>query len=360
MEVGPDEQLPEPMVPIEVTRIIDPQVLKKLQEHLRDAKELSVVSIATHGSSLWTRTARIDTELVNERQETIPRPFFLKTTRGPDGEAMVENELRCMGLLHMFLPDLVPEPVACGAYSSMRGIYFLLCEFRSMEDKLPPPAILAPYVAELHLKSRVSDVSATFGSSDPTFHGGVCVEHGVHETWEAYFAHTMRRLFDQEQSVQGTDEAIKQMMDPFFEKVIPRLLRPLETGGRSISPSVIHGDLWHGNVGTDKKTGQPVIFDAACFRAHNEYELGVWRQDWNNINSAYRQEYHKHFPPSEPAEDCDDRNALYATRVNLLDSILYKNEPEYRIKLIAGMRELLNKFSGGFEAWEASKGTSQT
>lgn len=41
-------------------------------------------------------------------------------------------------------------------------------------------------------------------------------------------------------------------------------------------------------------------------------ELGVWRQPWNKINSDYRDEYHKHFPPSDPVEDCDDRNALYA------------------------------------------------
>ena len=60
------------------------------------------------------------------------------------------------------------------------------------------------------------------------------------------------------------------MATPFFDKVVPRLLRPLETGGRSIRPSLIHGDLWHGNAETDAETGEPVIFDAASFYAHNE------------------------------------------------------------------------------------------
>lgn len=40
--------------------------------------------------------------------------------------------------------------------------------------------------------------------------------------------------------------------------------------------------------------------------------------------------YYQHFPRSAPEEDFDDRNALYATRVNLLDSILYKGEDSYR------------------------------
>lgn len=136
------------------------------------------------------------------------------------------------------------------------------------------------------------------------------------------------------------------MIAPFFEKVILRLLRPLETGGRSIRPTLIHGDLWHGNAETDAETGQPIIFDAASFYAHNECktlrppevvfgfaeqflirielrdkeadtrarvdELGVWRQPWNKIGAAYRKEYHKHFPKSRPEEDCDDRQALYA------------------------------------------------
>ena len=40
-------------------------------------------------------------------------------------------------------------------------------------------------------------------------------------------------------------------------KVIPRLLRPLETGGRQIKPSLVHGDLYSGNVSVDAVTGGP-------------------------------------------------------------------------------------------------------
>lgn len=109
-----------------------------------------------------------------------------------------------------------------------------------------------------------------FGADAPTFHGEVPVEHGWSDTWEAYFARTTRALLSQEQEVRGPSAEIRRLEGPFFDEVIPRLLRPLETEGRSIRPALLHGDLWRGNASTDKETGLPIIFDAASFYAHNE------------------------------------------------------------------------------------------
>ena len=63
---------------------------------------------------------------------------------------------------------------------------------------------------------------------------------------------------------------MQQLSERLISKVIPRLLRPLETGGRQIQPRLVHGDLWDGNTSTDIATDMPVIFDAASFYAHNE------------------------------------------------------------------------------------------
>ena len=45
-------------------------------------------------------------------------------------------------------------------------------------------------------------------------------------------------------------------------KVIPRLLEPLQSNGRSIQPCLIHGDLRDENTATDGATGEPFVFDA--------------------------------------------------------------------------------------------------
>ncbi|RYP78448.1 hypothetical protein DL771_000633 [Monosporascus sp. 5C6A] len=267
--------------------------------------------------------------------------------------------------------DLVPQPIAWGSYSSIPGVHFFLCEFRLMTDDLPDLETFPAMIAELHRTGTSPD--GRFGFDVTTFHGEVPIEHGWSDTWEEYFGRTTRVLLQLEQEVRGPDEEIQKLSEPFFEKVIPRLLRPLGTGGHSIRPSLIHGDLWHGNASMDRDSGMPIIFDAASFYAHNECksrvpgfprtaaqwidELAVWRQPWNKINELYRERYHEHFPKSYPEADYDGRNLLYATRVNMLDSILYKNDRSYREMLIEGMRQLVEEFAGGFEQWEVSQRT---
>lgn len=71
---------------------------------------------------------------------------------------------------------------------------------------------------------------------------------------------------------QGPDAELKTLFGQIISKVIPRLLRPLETGGRQIKPSLVHGDLYSGNVSVAAVTGGPVLYDATCLYAHNECE----------------------------------------------------------------------------------------
>ena len=68
----------------------------------------------------------------------------------------------------------------------------------------------------------------------------------------------------------GQDEELAILTTAMFGKVIPRLLRPLGTGGRQIQPCLIHSDLWPGNVKPDAVTGEPIIFDSCAFWGHNE------------------------------------------------------------------------------------------
>ena len=71
---------------------------------------------------------------------------------------------------------------------------------------------------------------------------------------------------------QGPDTELKMLFGQLVNKVIPRLLRPLETGGRQTKPSLVHGDLYSGNVSVDAVTGRPILYDATCLYAHNECE----------------------------------------------------------------------------------------
>ena len=186
---------------------------------------------------------------------------------------MMSGEFSSMTTIYSVAPRLVPRPFAWGSYSTLDDVHFFLCEFRNMTDELPDIEAFPMQMADLHRNGTSPD--GKFGFYVATYHGNTPIHHGWSDTWEEYFTRTARDLLRKEQEIQGPNEKILQLSGPFFEKVIPRLLKPLETDDRSIQPALIHGDLWHGNATMDGDTNEPVIFDAACFYAHNECQCFV-------------------------------------------------------------------------------------
>lgn len=80
----------------------------------------------------------------------------------------------------------------------------------------------------------------------------------------------MRTTIRNENIAHGTNEELNELTDQLCSKAMPRLLRPLEAGGRSIKPSLILEDLWQGNVDIDMGTDKPILFDASAMYAYNE------------------------------------------------------------------------------------------
>ena len=107
----------------------------------------------------------------------------------------------------------------------------------------------------------------------------------------------------------GPCEQLEALMPAMFEKVIPHVLRPVES---SIKSALVHGDLWCGNAAMVSDTGMPIFFDPCCFWAHNEYGLGNWRPERNRSSKDHFTAYHNHYLKSDLVEDYDNRNALYA------------------------------------------------
>ena len=125
-------------------------------------------------------------------------------------------------------------------------------------------------VAELHTKG-VSP-NGKYGFSVPTFMGQMPQYTAWTDSWEDFFSMSMQQLMAIIEESQGPDVELKTLLGQTISKVIPRLLRPLETGGRQIKPCLVHGDLYSGNASVNAATGGPILYDAACLYAHNECE----------------------------------------------------------------------------------------
>lgn len=81
---------------------------------------------------------------------------------------------------------------------------------------------------------------------------------------------SLRLALQLESKAKGDDPEFVDLLPILFDKVIPRLLDPLGSNGRTVKPSLVHGDLWFANAGIDADSQFPLIFDAWSFYAHNE------------------------------------------------------------------------------------------
>ena len=181
---------------------------------------------------------------------------------------MVSGEFVSMKTLHDTLPRLTPTPVAWGSYASNPHIHFFLCGYVEMTEDLPNIESMAQSLAELH--KRGLSPNGRYGFSVPTCQGTIPQYSEWTDSWEEFFSKSFRLVMENEERSQGPDPEVQQLCGAVLKKVIPRLLRPLETGGRQIQPRLVHGDIWDGNVSTDVNTDAPIIFDATCIYAHNE------------------------------------------------------------------------------------------
>ena len=100
----------------------------------------------------------------------------------------------------------------------------------------------------------------------------------------------MTRMFEIEKGAHDQDQQFEDFKAGMLSKVIPRLLRPLETGGRSIRPCLVHSDLWPGNCKPDANTDEIMMFDSCAFWGHNEFDLGSWRAPRYRLRKPYLHE----------------------------------------------------------------------
>lgn len=157
----------------------------------------------------------------------------------------MEGEYESMKVVHAITPDFAPKPFHWGTFKSNPDLHFYLCAFHDLDNELPEIKRSCTSLAQLHQDS-VSP-SGQFGFHVTTYNGNIPQEIRWTDTWEECFVNGTRRDFELEREARGPNDELEALVSPLFEKVIPRLLRPLESDGRVLKPCFVHGDLWHGN-----------------------------------------------------------------------------------------------------------------
>lgn len=215
------------------------------------------------------------------------RPAFLKWL--PDGDAL---DAEADGLAALAAAIRVPEVLDHGALAGGRA---LLLEWLPLAAPGEPFwAALGRALAALH---RVE--GEQFGYHRDNWIGASPQRNTPDTDWSRFFIE--QRLMPQLR--RARDRGLAATAVERLERVMARVPAWLE--GLTIRPSLVHGDLWRGNVGT-LAGDRPVVFDPAVYYGHAEVDLAMLSL-FGRVPDAFYQAYGK----NPKAEDFQHRARLY-------------------------------------------------
>ena len=236
---------------------------------------------------------------------------------------MLGSEYQAQCKLYSLIPDNIPKPLGWGDLqlrAPHEGCYFLTDFVPFDKSDLPDPDAAGALIAKLHFASSGTS-QQQFGTDGPLFDGLLCYLIGWESKWQTLFARIFYQTYHYNTLTNGRWDELHTAIIPLIKYVVPRLLNELEKGGRKIKPVFIHGDLWNGNFGTAADTGKLYVFDSSGYYAHHEMEFVLWRTKHHRMHEKdYCGAYFAHHPPSEPAEEFEDRVLLYTLKPCLIYS----------------------------------------
>jgi fructosamine-3-kinase len=130
-----------------------------------------------------------------------------------------------------FIPDNVVEPIAWGYLEGDQLGSFFLTSFRHLRARSPPTLQFLSILKKLHLSS--TSPNGMFGFHVTTYYGPPPMINEWTNDWEHYFTRQFRANVEYAQRERGQNSEFNDVAEEFIQKVIPRLLRPLQTGGRN-------------------------------------------------------------------------------------------------------------------------------
>jgi fructosamine-3-kinase len=195
----------------------------------------------------------------------------MKVSVGHHGRQALKGEFKATSAIYVITPDFCPKPITCGTLSEEADSPFYICKYYDFAEGVPEPDSFCEKLARLH--SSHASPTGQFGFQCTMYNGNLPQNNTWSDSWEAFFDNGLRHVLKIREERAGANPELNGLLPALFDKVIPRLLRPLESGSWNVVPSLVHGDLWCGNAGViDEDTREGIVFDPSSFWAHIECE----------------------------------------------------------------------------------------
>ncbi|RDY05710.1 Protein-ribulosamine 3-kinase, chloroplastic [Mucuna pruriens] len=254
---------------------------------LSEGKATKITKISPVGGGCINLASRYDTDAGS---------FFVKTNRSI-GPSMFEAEALGLGAMYETGTIRVPKPYKVGPLPT--GGSFIIMEFIQFGASRSNQSDLGRKLAEMHKAGKSSkgygfNVDNTIGSTPQinTWSSDWVQFYGEHR-----LGYQLKLALDQygDKTIYDKGQRLVKSMGPLFANVV-------------IEPCLLHGDLWSGNISSDKN-GEPVILDPACYYGHSEAEFGM---SWcAGFGGSFYNSYFEVMPKQPGFEERRDLYMLY-------------------------------------------------
>ncbi|MCP5146111.1 MAG: fructosamine kinase family protein [Gammaproteobacteria bacterium] len=215
--------------------------------------------------------------------------FFLKTNQSTQ-RALFTAEAD--GLAAIAATGTLRTPQVIGLVETSTTAGLVLEAIKAFRPDAAAWRQLGRQLAALH------DVAQpAFGFPQDNFIGTSIQRNSPSADWATFFRD--QRLRFQFELAQQQGIGLRNV-EPLLDAV-PTLL-----AGYAVIPSLLHGDLWSGNVIFDE-TGQPVLIDPACYCGDAEADL-AFSEFFGGFAPPF---YHAYFAARPPAPGYQRRRTLY-------------------------------------------------
>ncbi|KAK3392221.1 Fructosamine/Ketosamine-3-kinase [Sordaria brevicollis] len=335
---------------------IDPSILRALGLNPNDPSSFSA-SLSSHGGSSFSSTSKLS---ISSPASGSQKTYFLKTATGPSSSSiMFTGEHASLNAINSLIPSFCPRSHGTGSLSSNADKHFLVTDFldlrasssSSSSGKGGSGESFAQKLAKMHTTPAPIPEGydkPMFGFPVTTYCGATEQDNSWKERWGEFYAdNRLRHVLREGEKKNGEDKELAEAVEKTAARVVPRLLGE-ETIGK-VTPVLIHGDLWSGNQGRGRFSGEEwgggveeVVYDPASVYGHSEYELGIMKM-FGGFGPAFWKEYGELVPKQEPKEEWEDRVALYELYHHLNHYALFGGG--YRGGAMSIMKKLIAKYA---------------
>lgn len=238
------------------------------------------------------------------RLSTNAGSYFLKWNNARKYPGMFKAESRGLQLLFDSAAIKVPKVIAAGEASDVQ---FLLLEFIDGNAKQKNFwETLGLRLSELH-----QHTSDKFGLNHDNYIGSLPQQNATQKTWTEFFIH------------QRIDPLLKltvnrKIISPQHIKDFEQLYTKFSAIFPETKPSLLHGDLWIGNLMTDA-AGYPALIDPAVYYGHPEMDL-AFTMLFGGFDHKFYQSYHE---AQKPAPGFEQRAELYNLYPLMVHALLF-------------------------------------